>query len=164
MAADLTREAEAVRALKAALAAYEDDALVNDSIEGETSFKEACAKVVEGLTGDQILLEGIAVIDKDLSARRERIKKRADARRAMLEQALAIAELPSLELPAVTLVLAKRPQQMVVDDEATIPARFWEAGDPKLDKAALKDALMAGEAIPGARLNNAPPSLTMRRR
>jgi hypothetical protein len=49
-----------------------------------------------------------------------------------------------------------------VIDEAAIPARFWVASDPKLDKRALGDALKAGDTVEGAALVTPAPSLTIR--
>ena len=56
----------------------------------------------------------------------------------------------------------KRPARVEVIDEAAIPARFWVASDPKLDKRALGDALKAGDAVEGAALVTPAPSLTIR--
>jgi hypothetical protein len=47
-------------------------------------------------------------------------------------------------------------------EEADIPAEFWKAGDPKLDRKALAEALKEGRSVPGVALSNQAPSLTVR--
>ena len=46
--------------------------------------------------------------------------------------------------------------------EALIPAKFWKPQDPKLDRAAVAEALKAGETVPGASLSNGGLSLSIR--
>lgn len=159
----ILREAEAVRALVSSLEAYKDDQLVLDSIQGETGFLEACAKVIDAVDDDDARMFGLEKKIADLELRRARVKKRQEARRAILEQAMAIAEQSKIELPTCTLVLAKRAPSVVYTDESAIPAKFWKAADPSLDKRAVAAALKEGEAVPGASLSNAPPSLTIKR-
>jgi len=58
MSPDLARELEAVAILRASLADCEDDALVVDMIEGETSFLEAVDKVLDAIVEAGALEEG----------------------------------------------------------------------------------------------------------
>ncbi len=109
--------------------------------------------------------------------------------RSLIEQAMAITELPKLRRPAATLTLRKLPPDVVVTTEADIPSEFFvpqPPPPPKLDKAALKRALELREKrfefaasledgeertralasvppIPGATLNNGSFSLQIRR-
>jgi hypothetical protein len=92
--------------------------------------------------------------------------------------------------PVATLSLSARAAKLVIDDEAAIPSSFWKVGDPRLDRSALAEAVKASAAaraeaivalpedprarveaianlppeIPGAHLEAAPPSLTIRER
>ena len=75
------------------------------------------------------------------------------------------AEQRNIRLDSRTVYLSKVAPKVVVENEAEIPSRFWttpEPPAPKLDKKALKDALAAKEAVPGARLDNGSISLRMR--
>jgi hypothetical protein len=162
---DPVKEAQAVAALKESLrqlGADDDDALLLDSIEGETSLFEAIDKLLLKITEDVAMAKGADAAALAMTARAERFEKRAEASRALIEQALFIAELPKLERPAATLSLVNRPAKVEVAEEADIPAEFWKVGDPKLDKKALLAALKEGRAVPGACLSNAAPSLTIR--
>lgn len=180
------KEAQAAKSLRESLAALnEDDALLIDMVEGETNLFETIDALLARMTLDQALITGIDVLIDDLDGRKARVKKRREADRALIEQALTIAEIESaVERPAGTLSLAKRAPTLVVENEADIPARFWKPAPPMLDKKALTEALRERlkaiqnlpddpeakaaalialpEAVPGATLSNAAPSLTIR--
>jgi len=162
---DVQREAEAVARLRASLGALaaDDEGFMSDVIEGETSFAEAVEGVLDQIDEDQLMLDGIRARLDDLKRREARTKKRLEARRAVIEQAMSVAEIRTLRLPSATLTLADRRPALNVADEHDIPARFF-ATKRALDRAALTKALAEGEAVPGATLDNAAPTLSVRRR
>lgn len=165
MKLDPIKEAEAVKRLIQSLGALaEDDPdFVADTVEGETSLFEAIDAIMEAIDEDHILVTGIKARSDELADRRRRLEKRIEFRRAVIEQAMSVAELPTAQLPGYTITLSARPAQMVVTDEALIPSQYFKA-EPKLDRSALKEALKAGADIPGASLDNAAPSLSIRRK
>ncbi len=109
--------------------------------------------------------------------------------RGLIEQAMAVAEQQRLRRPTATLTLRKLPIDVIVTSEADIPSEFFvpqPPPPPKLDKAALKEALQTREMktafasslddveeraralaaiapIPGAMLDNGGFSLQVRR-
>jgi len=162
---DPAREALAAKALResiAALNAGDDEDLVLDTIEGETGLFEAIDALLARLIADKGLISGLAGAYAELAARQARFERRVETTRALIEQALSIAEIVKLERPAATLSMTQRGPKLEVATEAEIPARFWKASDPKLDRKALTDALKAGEDIAGAYLSNAAPTLAIR--
>jgi hypothetical protein len=162
---DPIKEAQAVASLREThvqLHGDEDEALLLDSIEGETSLLEAIDRLLLAIAETSGLAKGAHDAAGALAARAERLEKRAEAARGLIEQALMIAELDKLERPAATLSLVRRPPKLEVAEEADIPTEFWKAGDPKLDRKALLAALKDGRIVPGACLSNAAPSLTIR--
>lgn len=162
---DPIKEAKAVAALReshAALLADGDPELLLDTVEGETSLLEAIDRLLLSITESDGLAEGARRAAAEIESRAERFKKRAQSARAMIEQALMIAELDKLERPAGTLSLVRRAPKLELTEESEIPSEFWKAGDPKLDKKALSEALKEGRAVPGAVLSNCAPSLTIR--
>ena len=110
------------------------------------------------------MLAGITSKAEDLAARKKRIEDRIGRKRAMIEQAMVIGELPKMELATCTLSTRKTAPKLIVEDEALIPSKFWKTPDPVLDKKALNDALRAdgAEPIPGASLSNGGISLNKR--
>lgn len=162
---DPLKEAQAVAALRESLRQLGEDGdetLLLDSIEGETSLLEAIDRLLLQIAEDEALAEGVRLAVAELESRSHRFHKRAEGRRAVIEQALMIAELTKLERPTATLSLVNRPPKVEVSEEADIPAEFWNPGIPKLDRKALLAALKEGRAVPGACLSNSAPSLTIR--
>ena len=184
---DPVREAQAAAALRESIIALvgEDEELIADSIEGETSLFELIDRLLASMAADEAFITGLEAMVDTLKARKERFAKRIETSRELITQALAIAELPKVERPSATLTIAARAQAAIVTDEAAIPSTYFKAARPTLDKKALTDALRArakalrelpddGAAraaaiaslppdIPGATLSNAAPSLTIRR-
>ena len=147
--------------------ANDDAELVADSLEGETNLIEALDAALSEIDECEILIAGLDEKITAFDARRKMMKDRADRIRALIEQALVMTDQQSLKLAGATLALSRRAAQVVIANEADIPARFWveqERPAPKLDKKALAEALKENEAVPGASLDNGTISLTVRRR
>lgn len=184
---DPAKEAIAVKGLRESLAAVDpdDETLLTDSIEGQTSFFEIVDAILERMLVNEAAVEGIEVVVKSLGARKARYEQRIKSDRALLEQAMTIAELAKIERPTATLSLSARAPSLTITEESDIPAAWWKAGDPTLDKkgltAALKERAKALDAlpqdpearaaaldalppdIPGATLSNGAPSISIRR-
>lgn len=162
----IEREARAAKALRESIAELRtgdaDEDLAIDMIEGETGLFECIDALLAANTADVAMVAGIEKVAADLDGRKRRVEARISTRRALIEQAMMTAEVKKLERPAATLTMANRAPSVVTVDEASIPARFWTAGAPKLDRKALAEALKGGEAVPGATLSNAAPTLSVR--
>lgn len=162
---EVTRQARAAAALRESLQATcgPDDDLLVDMVEGETSLFEAIDRLLLRMADDRIMIAGIDTISEDLALRRYRFARRIEDSRALIEQAMMIAEFEKpIERPMATLSLAKRAPRLEISAEADVPAEFWKPGAPSLDKKAVAEALKAGQTVPGAYLTNAAPSLTVR--
>jgi len=161
---NLSREAEAARALLLNIKDVigDDEDAAADAIEGETSFKEACAAAVERLAELDAHDAAISAQIEKMRARRARLEGQADGIRAALSAAMAHAELKKLELPTATLSRRPVAPGVVVTDEAEIPSEFWKRGDPKLDRKALLAALKDGQTIAGAALSNGGETISVR--
>lgn len=162
---DPIKEAKAVQTLRESLRQLgeaDDETLLLDSIEGETSLIEAVDKLLLGIAEDQGLEAGARKAAAEIEARAARFARRSEAARSLIEQALMVADLDKLERPTATLSLVRRAPKVEIVEESEIPAEFWKTGDPRLDKKALAAALKDGASVPGACLSNCPPSLTIR--
>ena len=137
----------------------------------------------------EALILGLKEKEGQFSKRRRAMEERVKRFRSLVEQAMAVAEQQKLRRPTATLTLRKLPPDVVVTSEADIPSEFFvpqPPPPPKLDKAALKEALQKREKkvefaasledaeereralaslppIPGAMLNNGGFSLQIRR-
>jgi hypothetical protein len=182
---DPIKEAKAAASLRASIAAVdsEDEALLLDTIEGETGLFEAIDYLLSRMAVARAGLVGIEAVKGELDARKERYAKRIDTDRALIEQAMSVAEITSIERPAATLTLSARAPSLRIETESDIPAKYWKDGAPTLDKKALLAdlkarakaldtlpsdpaeralALAAVPEIPGAALSNGAPSITIR--
>lgn len=139
-----------------------DPKLILDMIEGETDLAEACCVVLEETLEDETLLAGLDATIKGLQERKGRIERSIESRRGIILMAMERAGVETIKGPLATLSSRPTPPKTVVSEESSIPARFWKPGDPKLDRAALKAALDAGEVVPGASLSNGGVSLSVR--
>src|SRR5690606_4303756 len=116
----------------------EDAELLADTIEGQTSLFELIDRVIAALEEDQLLLAGLKARVEELQGRESRIKRRLELRRALIEKAMDIAEMRTMQRPLATVTLSARKPQLSIADESAIPADFWKTGKPTLDRAALK--------------------------
>lgn len=139
-----------------------DPKLILDTIEGETNLAEACCVVLEQTAEDEILIEGLKAKIDELQVRKGRMEKSVETRRNVILMAMDKAGLQTIKSPLGTMSVRAVAPKTVVSDEAQIPARFWKAGEPKLDKDAVTAALKAGEPVPGASLSNGGLSLSVR--
>lgn len=163
--AGLDREMQALAALKEALAAEcaNDPEFVLSLAEGETDLIETIDALLAADALDDEMIDGADRAIKAIGYRKERFEGRKEVRRGLLERALLMLDQKKLERPAATLSLANRAPKAEIADESQIPARFFKS-KPTLDRKAVKDALDAGEDVPGARLSNGTVSLTIRRK
>lgn len=157
-------EIEAAKILRdqiADLAAGDDD-FIRDTMEGETNLREMIGALVADDTLDAATVAAIKDVAKKLDARSERIGKRIEMRRALIGSALQIAELKKLETPAGTVTVKAVAPRVVIIEEADIPAVYFKPQAPKLDKAALSEALKNGETVPGASMSNGSTTIQIR--
>lgn len=149
--------------IKARLAGDDvDPQALLDTLEGETELHEACLVVAESVQEHEDLAAALAIRIQDLTARKSRLEASADTLRNIILMAMERAGLDTIKGPLATLSKRTVAPSLVVEQDETIPARFFKAADPKLDSKALKAALDAGEVIPGARLSNGGIGLTIR--
>ncbi len=139
-----------------------DPKLLLDTIEGETNLAEACVFVLEQTHEDELLIEGLDAKIKELQVRKGRMEKSVADRRTIILMAMDRAGLSTIRSPLGTLSVRPTQPKAAITDEAIIPAKFFKPQDPKLDKAAVLDALKAGETVPGASLSNGGIQLSIR--
>ena len=79
-----------------------------------------------------------------------RAEKKIDSLRALLERELAGQALKS---PKVDVTF-RRSESVKILDVYALPAEFQHYSEPTADKKAIKDALKAGQEVPGAELES----------
>lgn len=159
----LRREAEAARGLLDSLRDDDDAQLRHDMVEGETGLLEAIDAALSEIDECDVTVDGCAAKLAQIEARKKRAENRRERVRALIEQAMLIASVPSIKLPTATLTVKEVKPRPLVTDEAAIPAEFWRQPDPVLDRKAISEAAKEGRDIPGVTLSNGGTSLQIRR-
>ena len=159
----LSREAEAARDLLAIINADEDEALAGDMVEGETSLHEAITAALDMMDQAEALSEGIKALVAKYGERKTMAERRAQRIRAAIQQAMQLAGLKSLQLPAATLTVKPVAPKPIIEDESLIPADFWKPQAPTLDKAAINAAARSAP-VPGVTMSNGGEALQIRRK
>lgn len=158
----LRREADAAKALIASLG--DDDAdLVHDMAEGSTGIMEAIDYALAEMDECDAITEGCKAQVSVYEARAAKFAARKQRIRALIEQAMLIAELPTAKRPTATVTVKRTPPKPVIADESLIPSRFYKTPAPVLDKTAINNAVADGEAVPGVAMDNGGISLQVRR-
>lgn len=159
---DLVIEAELAGQIRAALAEHDDEDLMIDMIEGETSLFELLDQIMEDDAEDDARIAAIAARQSDLSERRARLQKRQKVRRSIVQAALDTAGIRKLERAEYTASLRAVPPGVEITDMDALPDNFVRI-KREADKAALKTALKNGP-VAGARLANGGETVSIRRK
>ena len=72
------------------------------------------------------------------------------------------SEIKKVTAPDLTLIIRPGTPALVVTDESALPAEFWEAREPRLNRQKLLAELKQGVEIQGVELSNPQPVLTVR--
>lgn len=162
--------------------------LIAASIESETNYKEVVEAQLKAVGEVEAMAKGLDAYIKDLSQRKTRFQKLADALREGIAESLVQSEQKSLVTTFGTITYARSAPSLKVVKEAEIPEQYfemtlinkdlkadlvaWRKGWDKLDEikdeterdAAREAYLRAHPPIPGAELIDGKMTLTIRRK
>ncbi len=146
------------------------------SPEEAATYQQAVKDTMEALTGEiEEQADNLACIVKDLKAQAEALKSEADrlSKRAQVKASkakslteylysqMALTGNRKIETPRNVLTVKKTPAAVKVHDETAFWAwaqlgndGFIRQADPEMDKKAVREALKAGQKIPGVTLES----------
>lgn len=140
----------------------EDDEAWQMSLESETDVHEFLRNIVWKIDDTKALVIGTKDRFDELKSRKDRYETRIEALRELAFKVMQSTELAKLELPEATLSLRAGTQQLIGDgDPASLPDSLCKISRSP-DRTAIKDALKAGQTVPGFELSNSPPTLSIR--
>lgn len=143
-------------------ALLEDDEAWLASLESETKFEELLTQVVRRIEDTKALAEGTAGRLDELKARKDRLLHRMESLRDLLFKLMDSAELSKMELAEATITVRKGTPKLIGDaDPETLLPEFRKVSVTP-DKEAIKDAIKAGQTVPGYQLSNSQPTLSIR--
>lgn len=139
-----------------------DEQTLADTLEGLTDLHEILAAIVREAVTDEALAAGLRQRIGTMEERLERLLYRAAKRREVVREVMVETDVKKVTAPDLTLTLRPGSPILVVIDETVIPAQFWVAREPRLNRQELLTQLRAGAEIQGVQLSNSPPVLTVR--
>lgn len=126
-----------------------DPQIIEDSMEaisGEIEAKaEGYAMVRAELLSESAALK--AEIDR-LTARKRSVDNNIDRLMESLKNGLIAAEKPKFKTALFSFTIAKNPPKVVIDDPSRIYQDYLIEQEPKIDTAAIKDALKNADEAP----------------
>lgn len=142
-----------------------DVASLSDDLVRADDFKELCLDLAEEAVERELHADAIDQRIKELTERKTRLLRTAETLRDLVLQCMEIRGEKKIQSPALTLSTSQVKPGIVITDESAIPSRFFAPQPPKLDKAALKEAVLTdGEVIDGVAIGNGKSTLTIRRK
>jgi len=142
--------------------AGDDDALLNDTIEGETDLKEFLDReVIVSVLLAEAMAEAIDKVVATLRKRQGRFERRSEVLRTLAHKLMDEAGVRSMVCDAATLSIRTGQPKVVITDEAALPDRLCRI-KREPDKRLIREHLESGTvALAGAMLSNAEPTLAM---
>jgi Siphovirus Gp157 len=145
-----------------ALEADIDEATLADTVEGLTDIHEILAAIVRSALLDEALADGLKNHIQRLQERLQRLTDRGSERRRIARDAMIEVAIKKVAAPDFTISVRPGPPSLVVVDEGAVPEPYWEAREPRLNRASVITDLKRGVSVPGTHLSNPEPVLSVR--
>lgn len=151
-----------IDAIKRIYPEVEDDVdLLAGMAEGSTELIPLLERLLDRTLDAQSHIGAVAERMENLTERRDRMSRKAEAYRAMILELMQASRQTSIVLPEATLSIAKGRATVVIEDASAVPQGFVRIERVPL-KTDILAALKVGDQIPGARLEASPDYLTVR--
>lgn len=139
----------------------DDETLRADMFEAEADLNRVIDKAIREKLDADTMAAAIKERVSDLSERKRRQERRAEAMKGLVKSLMLAADLPKVVLPDATVSITKpRTKVNVTDIDALPQGTFRVVREP--DKKALMEMLSAGEEVPGAELVLGDETLSVR--
>lgn len=139
-----------------------DEETLVDTLEGLTDLNEVIAAALRSALDDEAMAAALKDRVQTMRARVDRISARAKAKRRMCAGAMDSCQIRRIDKDDLTISLRPGTLKLDVEHPDDIPREYWRTPDPVLDRRDVTDALKAGSVIPGARLVEGDPIITVR--
>lgn len=139
----------------------DDEDLLKDTLEGETSFNEIMEKLVFQVREQDMLAEALAARIGMLRERQTRHTTRMNFYRALILKLMTTAGLDKHKATEGNISVVNSPDKVIITDEAAIPDELMRI-KKEPDKTAIKKALQSGKKVSGASMSNGGITLMIR--
>ncbi len=121
-----------------------------EGIEGMIADKaESMAKLIKSIEADE---QAIKAEEERLYNRRKALENRRLSIKGYLESQLVGANIDKVKGTVFTVSIQNNPPSVNIQDDATVPDKYYIPQPPKLDKKALLEDVKAGAIIEGISL------------
>ena len=139
-----------------------DEAAMSDALRAETDdVFTLLHRMLRASVAARSMADAAEEMAANITARRDRYKRRADALRSTVFAAMDALGIPKIELPDITASIAKGRSRAIVTNELDIPDEYTLT-TVKPNMEAIRAALSDGVVVPGVEMTNAIPSLHVR--
>ena len=139
-----------------------DEAAMSDALRAETEDVFALLhRMLRASVAARSMADAAEEMAANITARRDRYKRRADALRSTVFAAMDALGIPKIELPDLTASIARGRPTTIITNELDIPEEYTRT-TVKPNMEAIRVALKDGVVIPGVEMSNSIPSLTVR--
>lgn len=135
-----------------------------DCLEGETELIPILFDIDAEIFERENFVVALKNQIETLEIRKSRHEKCVEKMRTIILNVMDNAGLEKIKGTLSTISITKTKPKLEILEESEIPAKFWEAQDPKLNKHALLQALENKEEVQGATISENGISLAIRRR
>ena len=158
---DLLAVRNAITSLLAANPELADDEVLRaDMIEGQTNAFEYLSRLVRAIGASEALDDGLAAYITELKERRSRLERRVHSLKTLIYKVMSAAGLSRAELPEATVFIRRGVKRVIVTEEEMIPREYLRI-KTEVNKTKIKEAIAAGDTVPGAVLSNAEDMLVI---
>lgn len=136
----------------------EDVDLRADMLEGSTNLHAIMERLLNEERQANEMIDAVKERIEKLSARRSMFRQRQTSLRDVMMSILQRADLRKVVLPEATVGISRRGRAVQVVDETLVPDAYCRFSR-EVSKTAIKEAIIAGEEVPGAILDNGGETL-----
>jgi len=149
----IERAMSAAQQLMASLGDDPDEALVRDTIDGETDALEIVRRLVRLALEAESMVEAVESRVHDLNARAARFTSRAQSARETVKSMLDALGVHRVVAEDFTVSLKLGPAKVLITDEQKLPEQYWNVTRVP-NKTAIGKDIDAGQNVQGACRSN----------
>jgi hypothetical protein len=139
----------------------DDDQLRIDVIEGATNALDVVDRLIASIAHAEAMADATREQVEALRTRAGNFDDRAEGLRNVLRGLMDEMRVRKLERPRATVSIRASQPAVIITDGDAIPDEFWRVTKTPA-RSQIRDALEAGQHVPGATLANGSETLSMR--
>lgn len=129
-----------------------DDETLLDAFENATDdLKDKLENCCKYITNEKAAIQGLKDEEARLRARRQAKENAIERLKALMQDAMAAAEIKKLPCGTFTCSIQANPERVVMDEQyiENVPAEYLKIPEPEIDRAKIKEDLKAGKNLEG---------------